>query len=499
MDSSAVEMAAGAARVEPIVTVGPESGSVRFGRRPARGVLLGFSAPRVLVLGVAAAIAVAGLVAANAAGFVVSAVLWGPLVASAFVRVGGRPAVEWAPTAAQFWGRRSSGQTEYRSRVTAPRPGGTLALGGDGAILRFLVDPDTGAAMIHDPHRQTLTAVLSVSHPAFVLLDRDDRSQRVSRWGRVLAGLAQSGTAAAVQVLEATVPDPGDGVAEWYLAKGAGPAGWAHEQYATLLDQARLGSSTHRTTVSLALDLRAAGRAIKAGGGGLPAAAAILGQDMASLADALRQSGLTVGAWLGEGEVAAMVRAAYEPDVTLDARRDPGANLSRAGPLAISEHWDCLRHDSAWSSVLWISEWPRIDVPPDFLHPLIFAPGLRRTLSITARPLGSEVALRQIRKEKTEAVADQAQKARVGQIADLSDTQEYHDLLDRERSVIAGHTDIEYVGFVTVTATSREQLDAARAALARAAGQAACEARPLYGRQAQGFILACLPLARTSF
>jgi hypothetical protein len=109
------------------------------------------------------------------------------------------------------------------------------------------------------------------------------------------------------------------------------------------------------------------------------------------------------------------------------------------------------------------------------------------------------VALRQIRKEKTEAVADQAQKARVGQIADLSDTQEYHDLLDRERSVIAGHTDIEYVGFVTVTATSREQLDAARAALARAAGQAACEARPLYGRQAQGFILACLPLARTSF
>ena len=29
--------------------------------------------------------------------------------------------------------------------------------------------------------------------------------------------------------------------------------------------------------------------------------------------------------------------------------------------------------------------------------------------------------IRQLRKEKTEAVADQAQKARVGQIADLSD------------------------------------------------------------------------------
>jgi hypothetical protein len=453
----------------------------------------------VVVLGLAAAIAVAGLVAANGVGFVLSAVLWGPLVASAFVRVGGRPVIEWAPTAAQFGGRRTSGQTEFRAPVTTPRPAGTLALGGDAASLRFHLDPDTGAAMIHDPHRQTLTAVLSVSHPAFVLLDRDDRAQRVSRWGRVLAGMAQSGTLAAIQVLEATVPDRGDGVAEWYQANGSDSGGWAHQQYATLLDQARLGSSTHRTTVSVALDLRRAARAVKAAGGGLSGGAVVLGQEMASLADALRQSGLSVGGWLGESALAAIIRSAYEPDVTLDARGDPGANLSRAGPLAISEHWDCLRHDSAWSSVLWISEWPRIDVPPDFLHPLIFATGLRRTLSLVARPLASEVALRQIRKEKTEAVADQAQKARVGQIADLSDTQEYHDLLDRERSVIAGHTDVEFAGFITVTAPTREQLDAARAAVARAAGQAACEARPIYGRQAQAFILAGLPLARSSF
>ncbi len=481
------------------MSVAPESGTVRFGRRPTRGLLLGFSAPRVLVLGLAAAVAVAGLVAANGTGFVLSAVLWGPLVASAFVRVGGRPVVEWAPTAAQFGGRRTTGQTEFRAPVTRPRPAGTLALGGDAASLRFHLDPDTGAAMIHDPHRQSLTAVLSVSHPAFVLLDRDDRAQRVSRWGRVLAGLAQSGTLAAIQVLEATVPDRGDGVAEWYQTMGSDSAGWAHQQYATLLDQARLGSSTHRTTVSVALDLRRAARAVKAAGGGLPGGAVVLGQEMASLTDAMRQAGLSVGGWLGESALASMVRSAYEPDVSLDARGDPGANLSRAGPLAISEHWDCLRHDSAWSSVLWISEWPRIDVPPDFLHPLIFATGLRRTFSLVARPLASEVALRQIRKEKTEAVADQAQKARVGQIVDLSDTQEYHDLLDRERSVIAGHTDVEFAGFITVTAPTREQLEAARSAVARAAGQAACEARVVYGRQAQAFILAGLPLARSSF
>ncbi len=258
-----------------------EPTTVRFGRRSSRGLLLGFSTSRVVVVGVASAVAIAGLVAGQGRGFVLTAVVWLPLLAAAFVRVGGRPAVEWAPTAVQYWGRRQTGQTDYRAAITRPRPAGSLALGGDGAALRFYIDEASGAAMIHDPHRRTLTAVLAVSHPAFVLLDRDDRALRVSRWGRVLAGLAQSGTLAALQVTEATVPDPGDGLVEWFAApRQRIAAGWAAEQYAALLEQARLGSSTHRTTVSIALDLRAAARVVKAAGGGLGGAVAVLRQDM---------------------------------------------------------------------------------------------------------------------------------------------------------------------------------------------------------------------------
>jgi hypothetical protein len=220
---------------------------------------------------------------------------------------------------------------------------------------------------------------------------------------------------------------------------------------------------------------------------------------MTSLSESLRQAGLRTGQWLGEAELAAVVRSAFDPDVLPDPRSDPSANLTHAGPMAVSEHWDCLRHDSAWSTVLWIAEWPRIDVTADFLHPLVFAAGVRRVLSITARPLPTDAALRQIRKEKTEAVADMAQKQKVGQIADLSDAQEYEDLIARERSVVAGHTDVEFSGFVTVTAPTRPLLDAAREAITRAAAQAACEVRPLYGRQGQAFVLAALPFARTAF
>jgi hypothetical protein len=265
------------------------------------------------------------------------------------------------------------------------------------------------------------------------------------------------------------------------------------------LDQVRLDSSTHRTTVSLSLDLRSAARAIKAAGRGVRGAAEVLRADMAALSDALRQAGLRPVGWLGEAELAAIVRQAFEPSVEIDPTSDPAANLSHAGPVAVSESWQRLRHDSAWSSVLWVSEWPRIAVPPDFLHPLVFAPGVRRTLSIASRPQPTDVALRQIRREKTEAVADSAQKARVGQLADLSDSQEYDDLMARERSVISGHTDVEFTGLLTVTTPTAEALDAAVATITRAAAQASCEVRPLYGRQMQGFIAAALPLGRTTF
>ena len=109
-------------------------------------------------------------------------------------------------------------------------------------------------------------------------------------------------------------------------------------------------------------------------------------------------------------------------------------------------------------------------MPADFLHPLIFASGVRRRLSLFARPLAAEVALRQIRREKTGAVADSAQKARIGQVAELSDAQEYEDLVARERSVISGHADVQFSGLVTVTAADHEALETALATIKRAGG-----------------------------
>lgn len=475
----------------------PGPATVRFGRRSTRGLILGLSTPRCVSAGVAVGMVVVGLVAAGGIGLVLSGMVWIPLLAGTFVTWQSKPIVEWVPVAGHWGLRRPAGQCEYRARVCTPRPAGTFALPGDAASLRFYDDPATGACMIHDPHRQTLSACLRVSHPAYVLLAPDDQHNRVSAWGRAYAALAHSGTCAAVQVLEQTVPDPGTGVTGWYHAHGTHGGGWADRQYQALLAQSSQAASTHRSTITIALDMRKAARAVRDAGRGVKGAAAVLAGDLTAVGYSIREAGLRVEGWLDGPAVAMMVRHAYDPGLEAHPGA-PGISMGNAGPIAVSEHWSWLRHDSGYSTVLWISNWPRIDVSPHFLHALIFAPGVRKTLSIVARPLGTAEALKQIRREKTEAVTDSAHKAKVGQLADLSDAAEYADVLTRERALISGHADVEFSGFITVTAPSRDELTTAVALVERSATQAGCETRLVFGRQAQAFIVAALPFARSA-
>ena len=469
---------------------------VRFGLRPNRGLLLGLSTIRVVAVGAAAVLLVAGLVGAGGAGLAATALLWVPLLAAAFVTWQSRPVAEWAPVVGHWALRHAAGQTRYRARLGRPRPAGTMALPGDAAALRFYTDPASGACMIHDPHRQTLAAVVRVTHPAYILLSPGQQQARVAAWGRALAGLAPSGTCACIQLLESTVSDSGEAIAAWYETHRSRRPGWAPDQYRHLLSRAGMGATTHRSTITLSLDMRRAARAIRNAGRGMAAAAQILRGDMYALEFGLREAELRLEGWLDEDDLSVMVRHAYDPFPVGSDRGWARRRLANAGPTAVDERWDCLRHDSGWSTVLWVSEWPRIDVPAHFLHGVVFAPGVRKSICLLARPLGAAEALRQIRKEKTEMLTDAATRARIGQIADLSDNQHFADVAAREQALICGHADMAFSGYITVTAPSRPELTGAVAQIERAATAAACETQVVYGAQAQAFVAARLPLGR---
>ena len=474
----------------------PAATTVRFGRLPRRGVLLGFSAPRLACMALAAATITAMLFTLGGAGVALSAPLWITSLTLAFAPWDGRPAIETLPTASHFAWRRMRGQTRHRVRPDAPRPAGTMALPGDAAALRFHIDTDTGTAMVHDPHAGTLTAVALVRHPAYVLLSPDEQARRVHGWGRALASLANAGGIARIQVLEISLPDSGAGITGWWEQQGTKNADqWAVREYEELMRTCAPAASTHRTLVALSLDLKAARGYIRRHGRGMRGAAAALRQEMTSLEAGLRGAELHLACWLDEPELAGAIRTAYDPGAEPDSTV-AACSLSTAGPVAVDEQWDHLRHDTGYSCVLWISEWPRVDAPPSFLHAVVFRPGVRKTLSITATPVPTVTAMRDIRRSKVEYATDASQKARLGALADLSDAAEWSDVIDRERALLNGHADIRFTGLIVVTAPSVDELDAAVAEVERAAVQCGCETRRLVGQQARAYAAAALPLAR---
>ena len=132
-------------------------------------------------------------------------------------------------------------------------------------------------------------------------------------WGRVLSTVCRSGRIARVQVLERTVPDSGSGLSQWWTEHGRDDGSWVAKTYAELIERAGPAGERHATTISLALDMKAASRQIRTSGGGMRGAAAVLRQEMTTLTTALRAAELTSTGWLTPGEVAVILRSAYDP------------------------------------------------------------------------------------------------------------------------------------------------------------------------------------------
>ena len=121
-------------------------------------------------------------------------------------------------------------------------------------------------------------------------------------------------------------------------------------------------------------------------------------------------------------------------------------------------------------------------VYPGFLAPILLSNGIQRSFSLLCTPMRSDQAARDIRKKKTEYISDAAQRQKIGQIEDASQTAEYHDVLQQEADLTAGHGILRYTGLISVSAAASDDLDAAIAAIEQAAIQA--------------FTAAALPLCR---
>ncbi|MGW6536744.1 SCO6880 family protein [Streptomyces sp. NPDC055051] len=477
--------------------------TVKFPTRSRRGILLGLTLPQLVLVSSTLAVLLATVVTAGLLGAVVLAPLWLTTAVLVGVRRDGRSLIDWAPLAGRFAHRRRTGQTLWRTRpVSRPRVEGLLHLPGTAASLR-VATADSGAAAVHDPHTQTLTAVARVSSRAFALLDPATQTANVSAWGRALAGIARTGRISTVQVLERTVPNSGDSLTRHWTEHGNPHAPIAGQIYTELLASAGPAAAPHEAYLAIALDLKAAKRLISQAGGGLAGAFTVMEQTTSSVAQAARNAGLTVSGWLGPQEIAAVLRTAYDPAATAhlqqwsatgQAEADPAA----AGPVAQVEEADRLVTDSARHATFWIENWPRTETSPGFLHSLMFSAGVRRTFSLIYTPQGIDSALRDVQRRKAAIIADASERQRRGQVDSEADSVEYADVKTREKQLISGHADVALTGLLTVSADTDQDLDAACTQIETAAADAQVDLRRLIYQQADAFITAALPLARST-
>ncbi|MEU1906588.1 SCO6880 family protein [Streptomyces hygroscopicus] len=476
--------------------------TVRFPHRSRRGVLLGLTAAQLVATGAAGLLLLAVLLTAGVTGALLLIPLWAVLVVAIFARRHGRSLADWSPIVLRYVLRRAHGQLLWLARPsTRPRREGLLHLPGTAASLRVVTSPDRHFGAVHDPHQQTLIALVKISSRAFALLDPATQNANVAGWGRTLAALARTGHIARIQVLERTVPDSGDALTRYWDEHGRPDTPLAGPVYADLLAAAGPAAAPHEAYVALALDLKAARALINQAGGGLTGAFAVLAQLTATFDQAARNAALVPAGWLTGPEIAAVVRTAYDPRASAALDRwsssgRPQADPAAAGPVVLVEKADRIQTDTAHHVTFWIENWPRIETSPGFLHQLLFTSGVRRTLSLTYAPKGLDAALKDVQRRKATVIADATERQRKGQVDSEEDSVEYADIKAREQQLIAGHADVALTGLLTVSAESEEQLNAACAAVETAAVAALVDLRRLTCQQAEAFTSAALPLAR---
>ena len=164
-------------------------------------------------------------------------------------------------------------------------------------------------------------------------------------------------------------------------------------------------------------------------------------------------------------------------------------------PMAIDAQWARARVDECWHATFWIAEWPRTDVGPDFLGPLLLVSEVRRAVSVVMEPIAPLQAARQVEQSRTADIADAEIRRRGGFLATARRRREEEVLVRREVELADGHAQFRFTGYVTVSADDPDELEEACGRVEQAAGQAGLELRRCYGDQGRAF--ACtLPLAR---
>jgi hypothetical protein len=489
----------------------------RFGPLAKTGVVGPLRVGQVAVLAVAALMALGSMYLLRSwAGMVLALLVLGGAAASIFLPFEGRTLEEWAPLGLR-WGLRSRSQRRgYRSLS----PGAGVRLGEDGATICEASLPDELAELrmlevpygsdhvgvLRDRAAGTYTTAIAVRAGAFGLLDGGEQERKLDAWGSVLGSLARDGSPIRrLQWIERTLPGQGDELAS-YLQRERDrdvplDSGLV-ASYIELVESAAPVTQEHEILLALQLDERRGAREMRRLGGGEKAACDLLLREAENLAERLSIAEVTVFGLLRPRRYAEAIRDAFDPygrqgrarSVLGEPERE-GVEPALMGPLADETGWSSYRTDSAHHATFWIASWPRTDVGPAFLTPLLMQTTALRTVAVCIEPIPHLTAMRKAEAARTAEVADEMQRERQGFMTTARIRRRQQAAARREEELADGHAEMRFAGYVTVSARSAAELERTATEVEHAAALSRLELQRLYGEQDAGFTFT-LPLGR---
>jgi hypothetical protein len=489
-----------------------EPSTYRYGPLERRGWLFGIRGTQfgVVLLGLGGAILVVNLSRSwwGALGAAAWTLTWAGL---AFLPVAGRGVDEWAGVTIGYWWRRLRGRDRWHSPYplmgyrsdeekarVAPPP--TLL----GLELLEARMPTGAAGILCDRRIGTYTCLLLVRSSGFLLVDDGERQRRVEAYGAALASICREGSPVSrLQWIEQALPDAGDEPARQLVEETVVPLdSGVVASYRALLETGRPLQVEHEVLLAVTISMQRAGRMIRRSGGGDGAACKVLLNEVHGLASLLEQSELVVQGLATPRRLAAQLRIGFEPP----ARRwmlwrgavraeAEGVEEASAYPLSTEERWSWYRAEGTYHATYWVREMPRQPVGSAWMYSLMLETGSERTVTWVGEPLPPRHAHQRVVRQQVEDVATEDFKARRGFLITRREQEEHAGAERREAELVAGHGLYRYNVYVTVSATSLEQLEERCLHLEQAAARSLLELQRLVGQQAEALTFT-LPLGR---
>lgn len=488
-----------------------EERPIRLARKNTQGIIAGLDMWNLVTLALSAGIAIVAINRWGFPGFLWAMPLWLVLALGGLAQYHGvafpRIAVLWL----SLHVRRRLGGTSTRFRPERPQIAGTLNLPGRLASLQ--VWDAHGQAVAYNPFSKTISITAELEVQGFLMLEVAERNDLARNWGQVLAGFTQREGVARVSVQERTVPTTirpaRDFYADTVSRRRLDPDSAVARNYRAALDQSEVFAVSHKNYLTVTFDLLKLQAQVKNLGGGQAGILAVARIETANVTDALRAARFDVRKWLSVREWAALGRTAFDPEYLSATQSrgddDAGVDLAAIGPMALDEPAGkngMVRSDSGWHCTMWIHEWPRTETHVGFIEPVVFArhpnsgQAVTHILQVVLTPVKTRTALKRIDDEKRTWRTNQRVKAKRNQQDSAADNADWDALVAQEQSIVAGEGEYRYGAYLTVSATSEEELNSSVAGMRNALSRAGMEPQILYCQQAEALMLNALPLGQ---